>query len=66
VEGCGEVQTPVRVPKTAGNLPLGTPVLFRHAKAGELAERFQHVWLFQKGKAPSKAPTYRGDGQCYF
>src|SRR6202050_2306705 len=39
VEGAGEVQTPVRG-AAAGRLRTGDRVWLRHAKAGELAERF--------------------------
>lgn len=62
-EGCGEVQTPLRgvaVPH------LGGTVLFRHAKAGELMERFNEVWLLQDGKIAGSAKTYRGMGRCFF
>ena len=63
-EGCGEVQTPLRVP--AGlQIPLGAPVLFRHAKAGELAERFNEYLLVSKGAIVSRAKTYRGEGRCF-
>ena len=62
-EGCGEVQTPLSV-----RFPLrpGDPVLFRHAKAGELAERFTEYLLVSGGKIVSRAKTYRGLDQCFF
>ncbi|MCS7074556.1 MAG: amino acid deaminase/aldolase, partial [Bacteroidia bacterium] len=43
-EGAGEVQTPFRY---SGSEPLriGKPVFFRHAKAGELCERFLELQL---------------------
>jgi D-serine deaminase-like pyridoxal phosphate-dependent protein len=64
-EGAGEVQTPLRLaPGT--RLLLGDPVFFRHAKAGELAERFEHFVLLQAGAVVGEATTYRGDGQCFF
>ncbi|MBW2456205.1 MAG: alanine racemase [Deltaproteobacteria bacterium] len=47
-EMCGEVQTPLRVPRGV-ELGLGDPVIFRHAKAGELNERFNEVLLVQDG-----------------
>lgn len=65
LEGAGEVQTPVRLPKGVA-LPLGAPVFFRHAKAGELCERFEKILLLRDGKIVGEAPTYRGQGQCFF
>lgn len=63
-EGCGEVQTPLQA---AGAPPeLGAPVLFRHAKAGELMERFADVALVEGGAITGRAPTYRGLGGCFF
>jgi D-serine deaminase-like pyridoxal phosphate-dependent protein len=63
-EGAGEVQTPVSLP--AGiRLSIGDPVFFRHAKAGELAERFTHLLLMRAGIVEQRVPTYRGDGQCF-
>lgn len=64
VEGCGEVQTPVRVPKGT-KLAVGDPVLFRHAKAGELAEHFNSYRLVENGAIIDEVPTYRGLGQCF-
>ncbi|MEW5850504.1 MAG: alanine racemase [Myxococcota bacterium] len=63
-EGCGEVQTPLRLP-TGTRLQPGDPVLFRHAKAGELAERFNAYLLVQGGKIVGSAQTYRGMGACF-
>ena len=64
MEGAGEVQTPLRVPKTI-ELSLGDPVLFRHAKAGELAEHVTE-YLFVRGDTiVARAPTYRGLGHCF-
>jgi D-serine deaminase-like pyridoxal phosphate-dependent protein len=63
-EACGEVQTPLSIP--AGlQLSLGDPVIFRHAKGGELMERFHEVLLLQQGRIVDRVPTYRGDGQCF-
>ncbi len=63
-EMAGEVQTPLRVP--AGlRLEHGDPVIFRHAKAGELAERFNHYLLLADGKVVDRVATYRGQGQCF-
>jgi D-serine deaminase-like pyridoxal phosphate-dependent protein len=63
-EGCGEVQTPLRVPEGL-DLKLGSPVLFRPAKAGEIAERFDEYLLISKGAVTEKVKTYRGMGRCF-
>lgn len=63
-EGCGEVQTPLLLP--AGlRVELGSAMLFRHAKAGELAERFEEYLLVSQGKVAGRAKTYRGMGRCF-
>ncbi|MFL6698795.1 MAG: amino acid deaminase/aldolase [Vitreoscilla sp.] len=64
-EGAGEVQTPVRLP-TGVALAPGDPLLFRHAKAGELCERFNELLLIEGGGVVDKVSTYRGDGRCFF
>ena len=64
-EGAGEVQTPVRLPAGLSLAP-GDPLLFRHAKAGELCERFNELLLIEDGRVVDTAPTYRGDGRCFF
>lgn len=70
MEGTGEVQTPLRLRghKTSDEtaLRMGEAVLFRHAKAGELAERFNEYLLVSKGQIVSRAKTYRGLGHCFF
>lgn len=63
-EGAGEVQTPLRVPPGAG-VAVGDAVLMRHAKGGELAERFAEYLLVRDGKVVERAPTYRGRGWCF-
>jgi D-serine deaminase-like pyridoxal phosphate-dependent protein len=63
-EGAGEVQTPVRVPAGVALAP-GDPLLFRHAKAGELCERFNELLLIEGGAVVDKVATYRGDGKCF-
>jgi len=63
VEGAGEVQTPVRG-AAAGRLRAGDRVWLRHAKAGELAERFTDYYLLDGGRVTA-VPTYRGEGQCF-
>jgi len=62
-EGAGEVQTPVRGP-AAMHLKPGDRVWLRHAKAGELAERFTTYHVLD-GLTLTPVPTYRGEGQCY-
>lgn len=63
-EGAGEVQTPLALPPGA-SVSLGDPVLLRHAKGGELAERFAEYLLVQEGRAVERAATYRGRGWCF-
>lgn len=62
-EMCGEVQTPLG---GAAGLSLGDPVIFRHAKGGELAERFASYLLIRGGRVVGEVPTYRGEGRCFF
>ena len=64
-EGAGEVQTPVRIPAGVSMAP-GDLLLFRHAKAGELCERFNELLLIEGGAVVDKVATYRGDGKCFF
>jgi D-serine deaminase-like pyridoxal phosphate-dependent protein len=64
-ECAGEVQTPV-LGDAADQLRLGNRVWMRHAKAGELAERFTHYHVIEPGSQESRpVPTYRGEGQCF-
>lgn len=63
-EGGGEVQTPLRGPG-AGGLRIGDRVWFRHAKAGELAERFPVLQLVEGGRLIGTASTYRGEGMAF-
>lgn len=64
LEGAGEVQTPLAVPDGI-DIPLGHPVIFRHAKAGELAAHFPEYLLVRHDKIESRAKTYRGAGQWF-
>lgn len=64
-EMCGEVQTPLRVPPGT-KIDLGEPVVFRHAKAGELCERFDELLLLSEGRIVERVPTYRGQGRFFF
>lgn len=63
-EGAGEVQTPV-TGAAARDLRLGDRVWLRHAKAGELAERFTDYHLLSGGQRERTVPTYRGEGQSF-
>lgn len=63
-EQTGEVQTPILY-KGKETLQLGDPIFFRHAKAGELCERFKHLHLVSKGQIVGQTTTYRGDNQCF-
>lgn len=62
-EGAGEVQTPLKY--NGRLLEIGSPVFFRHCKAGELCERFTQMTLIQNGTVIDHVNTYRGDGQCF-
>ncbi|MEG0473112.1 MAG: alanine racemase [Solibacillus sp.] len=63
LEGAGEVQTPVVVKK--GTVNIGDTLYLRHAKAGELCERFPVLHAVKDGKYFGSIQTYRGDGQCF-
>lgn len=63
-EGAGEVQTPVRG-RAAGRLAVGDRVWLRHAKAGELCERFNDVHLLSADALTGAAATYRGEGRSF-
>ena len=62
-EGAGEVQTPV-IGSAAARLRIGDRVYLRHAKAGELCERFDALYLVRGGEIVDEVPTYRGEGRC--
>jgi len=63
-EGAGEVQTPLRLAGTA-DLRVGDRVWFRHAKAGEVMERFDRVHLVRGSGVVESVPTYRGEGRNF-
>ncbi|WP_405494733.1 amino acid deaminase/aldolase [Streptomyces sp. NBC_00096] len=63
-EGAGEVQTPL-LGGPADDLLIGDRVWFRHAKAGELCERFDELHLVQGDRVTATAPTYRGEGRTF-
>ena len=63
-EGAGEVQTPL-VGMAARGLRIGDRVYMRHAKAGELCERFDSLYLVEGDRIVDEVPTYRGEGQAF-
>jgi D-serine deaminase-like pyridoxal phosphate-dependent protein len=65
-EGAGEVMTPLR--RRAPDAPplrVGDRVWMRHAKAGELMERFEAVHLVRGDEVVDVVPTYRGEGRAF-
>ncbi|MDR7383774.1 alanine racemase [Promicromonospora iranensis] len=63
-EGAGEVQTPLRAtrgPAPDGRLRTGDRVWLRHAKAGEMMERFDRVHLVRGDTIVETVATYRGE-----
>ncbi|MCX5436166.1 MULTISPECIES: amino acid deaminase/aldolase [unclassified Streptomyces] len=63
-EGPGEVQTPL-LGSPADDLLIGDKVWFRHAKAGELCERFDVLRLVEGDTVTATVPTYRGEGYTF-
>ncbi len=63
-EGAGEVQTPL-LGAPADALAVGDRIWMRHAKAGELCERFPCLHLIEGDRIVEEVPTYRGEGQCF-
>ncbi|OKI63495.1 amino acid deaminase/aldolase [Streptomyces sp. MJM1172] len=63
-EGAGEVQTPL-LGGPADDLLIGDRVWFRHAKAGELCERFDALHLVEGDRVTATAATYRGEGRTF-
>jgi D-serine deaminase-like pyridoxal phosphate-dependent protein len=55
-EGAGEVQTPL-LGAAADGLRIGDRVWFRHAKAGELCERFNDLHLVEGSAVTATVPT---------
>jgi D-serine deaminase-like pyridoxal phosphate-dependent protein len=64
LEGAGEVQTPVGG-AGAASLKIGDSIFFRHAKAGELCERFDSLVLVDGERVVESVPTYRGQGKNF-
>ncbi|CAF4076473.1 unnamed protein product [Adineta steineri] len=70
-EGAGEVQTPLKMHSNRKDesmkiLKQNKIVYFRHAKGGELAERFNSFLIVNNGRVIEIAKTYRGYGKCFF
>lgn len=65
LEGAGEVSTPLMLPDDHPVLELGDPIFFQHAKAGELCERFNDLYLVQGREIVDRVKTYRGEGQNF-
>jgi D-serine deaminase-like pyridoxal phosphate-dependent protein len=63
-EGAGEVQTPL-LGAAADRLQIGDRVWLRHAKAGELCERFSELHLIEANAVVATVPTYRGEGRTF-
>jgi len=63
-EGAGEVQTPL-AGDAADSLSIGDNVYLRHAKSGELCERFDSLLLIEGNEIVDEFPTYRGEGRTF-
>ncbi|HMJ72942.1 MAG TPA: amino acid deaminase/aldolase [Solirubrobacterales bacterium] len=63
-EGAGEVQTPL-LGSPASQLSIGDRAYLRHAKAGELCERFDVLHLIEGDEVVDVVPTYRGESQTF-
>ena len=63
-EGAGEVQTPLSG-AAAYQLRIGDRVYMRHAKAGELCERFNSLYLVEGDEIVDEVATYRGEGKAF-
>jgi D-serine deaminase-like pyridoxal phosphate-dependent protein len=63
-EGAGEVQTPL-LGAAATQLEVGDRAYLRHAKAGELCERFDALHLVEGDEIVDVVPTYRGEGKTF-
>ena len=58
------MQTPL-LGAAADELEIGDRVYMRHAKAGELCERFQSLHVLEGDRVVDEVPTYRGEGRCF-
>jgi D-serine deaminase-like pyridoxal phosphate-dependent protein len=63
-EGAGEVQTPL-LGEPASRLKPGDVVFFRHAKAGELCERFDELVLIRGDRVIDTVATYRRETRAF-
>jgi D-serine deaminase-like pyridoxal phosphate-dependent protein len=63
-EAAGEVQTPLHG-AAAHRLRIGDRVYLRHAKAGELCERFDSLYLIEGERVADEVPTYRGESKAF-
>jgi D-serine deaminase-like pyridoxal phosphate-dependent protein len=63
-EAAGEAQTPL-LGGAAAELRIGDLIWMRHAKAGELCERFTSLFLVSGDRIVDEVPTYRGEGRCF-
>jgi D-serine deaminase-like pyridoxal phosphate-dependent protein len=58
------VQTPVTGPGADG-LRVGDRIWLRHAKAGELCEHVDTLYLVSGDRVVDEVPTYRGEGKAF-
>ena len=58
------MQTPL-LGAAGGRACVGDRVYLRHAKAGELCERFDSLHLVSGDEIVDELPTYRGEGRCF-
>ena len=58
------MQTPL-LGLAASRLRVGDRVYMRHAKAGELCERFGSLYLVEGERIVDEVPTYRGEGKAF-
>jgi len=63
-EGAGEVQTPLKG-AAARAARIGDRFWFRHAKAGEMLERFNTVQLIEGSARIGEVASYRGEGKNF-
>ena len=63
-EAAGEAQTPL-LGAAAAPLRIGDRIWMRHAKAGELCERFASLFVVSGDRIVDELPTYRGEGCCF-
>lgn len=63
-EGAGEVQTPFEY-HGSQKLKVGDSIIMRHAKAGEICERFSEIQILSNDKITETVKTYRGEGKTF-